>query len=373
MSVDGEKNMKRWIGIVLCLAVWLWCVPAAWGIGEKEALQELDRALPYEAREILGTFDPLDGGWETGLAALAEKGRQEAGKLLRRALGGGAALLLIVLLCDGAKLLYFREKDSQLLQCVTLTGALAVVLLSAGGISEMIGLGAETIHTMNDFSKTLLPLLGAACAASGSVTAAAVREVGTTLFADILLTCIDQLLLPLVYIYIGAITANAVLHEHSLQKIAQCIKKGITWMLTILLTVFTAYLTISGAVSGTADAAALKVAKFAISGAVPVVGGILSDAASTVLVGAAVLKNAIGIFGTLAVFALCLVPFLQIGIQYLVYKAAAFLAEVVDQAGLSALIGEIGGAFGMVLGMTGACALLLIISMITSISAVMPV
>ena len=34
---------------------------------------------------------------------------------------------------------------------------------------------------------------------------------------------------------------------------------------------------------------------------------------------------------------------------------------------------EIGGAFGMILGMTGACALLLIISMITSISAVMPV
>ena len=364
--------MKQLIGVALCLAVWLCCVPVAWGAEEGDALQELNRALPYEAREILGDFDPLEGGWETGMAALVEKGREEAGRLLRRALGSGAALLLIVLLCDGAKLLYFREKDSRLLQCVTLTGALAVVLLSAGGISEMIGLGAETIHMMNDFSKTLLPLLSAACAASGSVTAAAVREVGTTLFADVLVTCINQLLLPLVYIYIGAITANAVLHEHSLQKIAQCIKKGITWMLTILLTVFTAYLTISGAVSGTADAA-VKVAKFAISGAVPVVGGILSDAASTILVGAAVLKNAIGVFGTLAVFALCLTPFLQIGVQYLMYKAAAFLAEVVDQTGLSGLIGEIGGAFGMVLGMTGACALLLIISLITSVSAVMPV
>ncbi len=340
--------MKQLIGVALCLAVWLCCVPVAWGAEEGDALQELNRALPYEAREILGDFDPLEGGWETGMAALVEKGREEAGRLLRRALGSGAALLLIVLLCDGAKLLYFREKDSRLLQCVTLTGALAVVLLSAGGISEMIGLGAETIHMMNDFSKTLLPLLSAACAASGSVTAAAVREVGTTLFADVLVTCINQLLLPLVYIYIGAITANAVLHEHSLQKIAQCIKKGITWMLTILLTVFTAYLTISGAVSGTADAA-------------------------TILVGAAVLKNAIGVFGTLAVFALCLTPFLQIGVQYLMYKAAAFLAEVVDQTGLSGLIGEIGGAFGMVLGMTGACALLLIISLITSVSAVMPV
>ena len=55
------------------------------------------------------------------------------------------------------------------------------------------------------------------------------------------------------------------------------------------------------------------------------------------------------------------------------YKAAAFLSEIVDQTGLSVLIDEIGGAFGMILGMTGACALLLIISLITSVSAVMPV
>ena len=151
-----------------------------------------------------------------------------------------------------------RTKSAKRLWMSYLAAALAVVLLSAGSISEMIGLGVETIHTMNDFSKTLLPLLSAACAASGSVTAAAVREVGTTLFADVLITCINNFLIPLVYIYIGAITANAVLHEHSLKSISKVIKKCITWVLTILLTVFTAYLTISGAVSGTADAAALS-------------------------------------------------------------------------------------------------------------------
>ncbi len=70
---------------------------------------------------------------------------------------------------------------------------------------------------------------------------------------------------------------------------------------------------------------------------------------------------------------LCLTPFLQIGMQYLMYKVTAFLAELVDETVLSRFMGEIGGAFGMILGMTGACALLLIISMITSISAVMPV
>ena len=46
---------------------------------------------------------------------------------------------------------------------------------------------------------------------------------------------------------------------------------------------------------------------------------------------------------------------------------------MIDQTGLARLMDEIGGAFGMILGMTGACALLLIISLIMSISAVVPV
>lgn len=368
---------RRVISLLCLFLLCLLTMPCAYGAEEETergvALDTLMDALPRQTQSVLEDSDVSSGDISTGLSSLLEQGKGQIQRLFRQALGGGAALLLIVLLCDGAQLLYFKEKDSKLLQCTAMTGALAIVLLSAGSIDQMIGLGVETIHTMNDFSKTLLPLMGAACAASGGVTAAAVREAATSLFADLLITCIDTLLVPLVYIYIGAITANAVLHQHSLEAIAAAIRKIITWALTILLTAFTAYLTISGAVSGTADAAALKAAKFAISGAVPVVGGILSDAASTILVGASILKNAIGVFGTLAVFALCLTPFLQIGMQYLMYKVTAFLAELVDETGLSRFMSEIGGAFGMILGMTGACALLLIISMITSISAVMPV
>ena len=369
--------MKKLFCLLCCLAALWWAVPAAWAAEETQQqdapLTELSDALPYPAQQILDDVDFSSGnGFQQGIGALWEAAQDEMHRLLRQMLGSGAALLLIVLLCDGAQLLYVGEKNSRLLQCTSLTGALAIVMLAAGDISQMMGLGTETIQTMNDFSKTLLPLLGAACAASGYVTSAAVREVATAFFADVLITCINQLLVPLVYIYMGAITANAVLHQHSLKNIAAGIRKFITWALTILLTAFTAYLAVSGAISGTADAAALRVAKFAISGAVPVVGGILSNAASTVLVGASILKNTIGIFGMLAVFALCITPFLQIGMQYLMYKITAFLAEVVDQTGLCDLMNEIGGAFGMILGMTGACALLLIISLVTSVSAVMP-
>lgn len=69
------------------------------------------------------------------------------------------------------------------------------------------------------------------------------------------------------------------------------------------------YLTASGAIAGSADAAAVKAAKMTISRAIPVVGGILSDAAETVLAGAGVLRGTVGVVGMLVVLAICLTPF----------------------------------------------------------------
>ena len=105
---------------------------------------------------------------------------------------------------------------------------------------------------------------------------------------------------------------------------------------------------------------------------VPVVGGILSDAAETVLAGAGVLKNAVGVFGMLTILSICLVPFLQLGIHYLTYKLTGALAATVADGRVAGLIDQIGSAFGLVLGMTGASALLLLVSMVSAVSMSSP-
>ena len=74
--------------------------------------------------------------------------------------------------------------------------------------------------------------------------------------------------------------------------------------------------------------------------------------------------------GMLAVLAVCIHPFLQLGIQYLLYKLAAFLAAVSAPESLCKLIDGLGGTFGLLLGMTGACALLLLVSILSSVAAV---
>ena len=189
------------------------------------------------------------------------------------------------------------------------------------------------------------------------------------LFSDLLIGAIDTLLVPIVYAYVAVCAAHAAVGNEGLKKLASVLKWVVTSLLTAVLLAFVGYLPASGAIAGSADAAAIKTAKMAISRAVPVVGGILADAAETVLVGAGVLRGTVGIVGVLAI---CLIPFLQLAFHYLTYKLAAALIGTVSDKRLSDLLDSIGGAFGIVLGMTGACALMLLVSLASAVKAVTP-
>ena len=337
--------MKWWI----CLTALVLALTTSAAAADLPA--ELERAAPEAAEDLTGGDLSGGTGFAQGVGNILDRLADQVGDVVRERTRGAAAVLLVVVLCGVVE---------------------GFTLASAGSLDSLMGLGSRTIGELADFSQALLPTLAAATAASGAVTTATVQQVSTVFFVDLLLRLIRQLLLPLVYLYIGLLTAAACLPENRLGAIAEALKKLVTWILTTALLVFTIYLSIVRIISGSADSATVKVAKAAISGVVPVVGGIIADASETVLAGAGMLKNTIGVFGMLAILAACAYPFLQLGVQYLLYKLTAYLASVVGAPGLCKLIDGLGGAFGLILGMTGGCALLLLISVLASVGAVMP-
>ena len=125
--------------------------------------------------------------------------------------------------------------------------------------------------------------------------------------------------------------------------------------------------------SGSVDRVALKTAKFAVSGAVPVVGGVISDATETVLSGAALLRGSVGVFGMLCVTAICLLPFLRVGASYLCYKAGAAVLSPLCAGGLRQLLGSVGTGFGLLLGMLSTCCLILYLELVYVVAMVKPI
>ena len=242
------------------------------------------------------------------------------------------------------------------------TAAVAMLLLNASG--ALIRLGSETIREISEYGKLLLPVLTAALAAQGGVTTSTALYAGTAMFDSILSGLIGNVLMPMVYLFLALAIGNSALGEDSLKKLRDLVKSFMTWCLKTTLYVYTGFLTLTGVVSGPTDAMALKAAKLTISGMVPVVGGILSDASEAVLVGAGTVKNAVGLYGLFAVLAMWLGPFAKIGAHYLMLKLTGTVCDTFGSKRISSLIQDFGTAMGMLLGMTGAVCLMLLISMI---------
>ncbi len=255
----------------------------------EEGLQAQIDALELDEREQaageygFSTDWSQGAGLDAGLAEMLATGLQAVERVVGKALRSALLRLAIVLLAglaDGGAIW-----GGGPLQAPQMGAALAVAAVAAADSAALINLGSQVMEEMELFGDALLPTAAAATAAAGAPGAAAARQLASMLFSDLLTGAIRRLLLPMVYAFIALSTDYHSLGNDALNRIAAALRWVTVSVLTVLLLAFVAYLTVSGVIAGTTDAATLKAAKFAMSTAVPVVGGILSDAAGTVLAG----------------------------------------------------------------------------------------
>jgi len=366
--------MKRVLLVLACAVLTAVLFPgpaaAAWDeYEERFDTEKVEEALPDSAAELMDGASISPGTDYSGLLdRILEKGLAASKELLRAALKSALLILMAATLCGVASVLYTPSVGGT--DYVQLAGVLAVAAVSAGDIHSCIGLGRSLVAELNDFSKVLLPTLTATAAMSGAVSSAAARYAAAALFMDILLTCVEQILIPVIYAYVAAVIADCAIGGEGLSGAASLLKWLATSLLTVIMLAFVVYLSASGLVSGSADAATVRVAKTAISTTLPVVGSIISDAANTVLMGASVIKSSVGVFGLLAVVATCLLPVIRLACHYLSYKFASRLAAALSGGRIARAAGGVGGAFGMVMGAVGACGLMLFFSIFSFIQAV---
>lgn len=251
-----------------------------------------------------------------------------------------------------------------------LVGTLSVGTVLLISTNSLLHLGTQTVREISEYGRLLLPVMTAALAAQGGITSSAALYAGTAIFDALLSTIISGILVPLVYIQAALAVANSALGEDMMKKMQDFAKWLTTWCLKTILYVFTGYMGITGVVSGSTDAATLKVTKLTIAGMVPVVGGILSDASEAILVGTKVMKNAAGIYGMWAILSICIGPFLKIGVQYLLFKLTAAVCGAFSAKQTTKLIQDFSGIMGLLIGMIGSVCLLMLISTVCFLKGV---
>lgn len=245
-----------------------------------------------------------------------------------------------------------------------LCGSVVIGCLMIGASAEMISSAADTVRSISDYSKLLVPVMTAALASQGGVSQSAALYAGTAFFDTVLTSVIANALIPMVYIYVALSVAQSALGNDLLKRFQDLVKSSTAWFMKLVLYIFTGYMTITKVITGTADQTALKATKLTISGMVPVIGGILSDASETVLIGAGIVKNTVGLAGLMAVLAIAIGPFLKIGVQYVLLKMTGAVCGMIGDKRSTELIGDFSTAMGLILAMTGTVCLMQLISIV---------
>ena len=364
--------MKRWILAVLVLVVLV--IPAAAAVDNGGAEEETLRgAVPDDARSYLdgidaGAADELAGSF----AKLLENTAQDSRSALKSAVNSLLRVAIIVVLTAAGRG-FSAAAGGAADAWIDMAGALGCAAVLLRDFTGVLALCRETLSEISVFSGTLQPVLATVLAAGGNAATATALQVATMVVFDLVIRLISTLLVPAACAYLAVSVVDAAAGSGMLCGLADGIKGLTAGALKLILTLFTAYLTIAGGVSGSVDRIALKTAKFAVSGAVPVVGGVISDATETVLSGAALLRGSVGVFGMLCVTAICLLPFLRVGASYLCYKAGAAVLSPLCAGGLRQLLDSVGTGFGLLLGMLSTCCLILYLELVYVVAMVKPI
>lgn len=332
------------------------------GINEAESL------LPDEAREISGSLG-RDGQYDAqgALSRLFDKCVEELRREVKENVSDVLGLVAIAV-CSG--LTGSFAKDAAIRDYISIAGVCAAAGTLIGGVDGLVEQTSTALTQMSDYSRAALPAVFTAAGVCGVLVSASARCAAVCIAIDMLMSLAQGFVIPLVYAYL-ALSLSGAIFENPVLKSCQRFAK---WLATTFMTGFTilfsGYIGLTGIVTSGVDAVAARTARTVISTALPVVGGIISDAAATVLSAAGIIKNSAGALGLVAVAALCAVPFAALSAKLLLFRAAACACDMVPNAKLSSFINDVGTALGILLGLVGCCAIMLFISFTTAIRMV---
>ena len=329
--------------------------------------EAVERTLSEEESEISGgvAAEHYDAG-----AALKRLGRAFADRIraeLKENLGFAVDLLALLFL--NAFLCAICRED-RIRELIEMSAACAAAVMLTGGVNTLIGQTAQAMYRLSDYSKAALPVVYTAAAASGAAGSAAVRYAAANLALDVMMSLSQNAVIPLIYAALALSLTNVLFANPILAAAERLARWAAKTVMTGSALAFTAYLSMSALISTTADAAAIKTARSVISGVLPVVGGMISDASAAVLSAAAVVRSCTGVFGLVAVCAICVGPFAVLTVKSFLFKAVASVAESLQSPRLRQVFSCVGSAAAMLMGLLGCSAVMLFLAFTTGMKAV---
>lgn len=201
----------------------------------------------------------------------------------------------IMILCsmiEGFKLSLGSSMGSICGTVGTLCVCTVVVVPLCSTIAEL----CEVISGASSFMLFYIPIMAGLMATSGQPITGAAYYTAMMSAGQAISLMSSKVFLPVLNIFMGVSVASSVSPRMNLSSLCDLLYKVLKWIMTLSMSIFVSILTFQSMITKASDGTAGRVMRFAVSSFVPVVGGALGEALSSVRGGLQLLKSGAGVF-----------------------------------------------------------------------------
>ncbi len=234
------------------------------------------------------------------------------------------AVSLLGSMIQGLKPANNGKSISNIIHFVTY-GVIVVLVLSI--TVKMVTLTTNTMQSMKSQMDAIFPLLLTLLTAVGGTTSTSVYQPAMAMLSGLIMNLFTYVLLPIFIFSVVFSVVSNLSNNVKLDKFTSFFNSTYKWLIGLIFTVFTAFLSIQGITAGSIDGISIRTARYAIRSYIPILGSYISDGMGLILVSSNLIKNAVGATGLFLLLATILSPLIQLILFMLALKLIAGILE----------------------------------------------
>ena len=312
----------------------------------QDEMEKLFESLPEDVRNQIKDYE-LSEDEDRRRSALRERldlrywlsiAADTLGTLLFPAVGGLASLLCIVIAGGLAGHIVGVGHDSGIRQVyrtvVSLATAVSVTAVSQNAARSV----SLFISNLTSMMNAMLPVMNAVMLTSGTPTQMSVSSSALMLYITVTENLTHIFLIPASGALLALTAISSVFREINITGFIESAKKIIIAALGISVTVFSFILGIQTSLARGTDGLAARTVKFAVGSYIPIVGGAVSDALSTVGASLSLIRRTTGGIGIVIILLLLLPQFLSLMLTRLTFSACRLSSDILGAEETSGII-----------------------------------
>ena len=282
------------------------------------------------------------------------------------------SFITIIVICilksmlSGMTASFLDNSTTEVVHIVCYAGVITVLTSGVIGIIKTV---VSTINAMSKFAEAVFPVILTLLSSVGGATSVATYSPMLAVLSGGIIKIIVNLIVPafiatIVFSVVGNLSKTV-----KLDKLTGFIKTASTWLISVVFGLFATFLTVQGIAGGVVDKFGFNVAKFALSGYVPILGGYLSDGFDLISASIVIVKNAFGYFASMVLVGIVVFPLLKVMAFSLTLRFVSAIVEPIGDERVAKLLHSLAANINLLItALAGVGFLFFIMTMLMTLS-----